>query len=142
MSLQDAPTVGSHPKHNATSFKPGQVTNPGGFPASKRKLGKKFLDELLAHFEANGSEAIDALCTKHVDKYCQLIADLIPTEATVNVKTTAELSPSLERLSSTLEFLAEHVERARKSAGVVSIPEPERPLLPAPVHAEKSGRGE
>ena len=140
MSIQE-PTATGRADH-ATRFKPGQSGNPGGMPEGARKrLQKKFLNDIIAKWEERGIEALDAVIEDRPDKFLELVAGLLPTEANVNVKTTAELSPSLERLSSTLEFLAEHVERARKSAGVVSIPEPERPILPAPVHAEKSGRG-
>ena len=133
MSLAETSTSGNV----ATRFQAGKSGNPGGFPQSKRKLSKRFLDALLEHFEENGPDAIERYCQDNLAGYIALIAGMVPTESTVNVNNSTDVSPGLERLSSNLEWLSQHVERVRKDREA-TISQPERPLLPAPLHPEKS----
>ena len=133
MSLQDASNAGIRD----TRFKPGQSGNPGHVPRSKTRLGKKFIDELLANFEANGPDAIEELRTKHVDKYCQMIADMLPSETNVNV--TAVSSTGLERLSANIEWLRGMSER-RGMEPSIQVLEPERSVLSPPVHTGEKRR--
>lgn len=115
------------------NYKPGQPpSNPGGFPQSRRKLTKRFCDAFHKDFDEHGDAAIVRLREDHVDKYCQMIIDMMPAEMKVNVAPTAEL----ERLSGDISWIRDAIESARaKTAAQVMVPE--RPVLPAPVRVQE-----
>lgn len=60
-------------------FKPGESGNPNGRPkGSRNKLSEAFLKALADDFAENGVDAITQLRSESVDKYCNVIAKLMP----------------------------------------------------------------
>jgi hypothetical protein len=62
-------------------FKPGETGNPGGKPAGARnRLTARFLNDLAAHYEEHGVDAIDRLCADDPAGYVKVVAALCPKE--------------------------------------------------------------
>ena len=101
----------------------------------RQSLSSSFMKALFNHFEVDGVMAIAELARTRPDKYCELIASLIPQEAHVNASPYD--SPKAERLSANLEWIRESVERAR-ARPVIEASVSDRPLLPDPVRDEES----
>jgi len=65
-------------------LKKGDVLNPKGRPkGSKNKLSEKFLKALSDDFQDNGKKAIETMREKYPDRYCVMIAGLLPKEARI-----------------------------------------------------------
>lgn len=62
-----------------TQFQPGVSGNPAGRPkGSRNKLSEDFLRALSDDFGKHGVETIKQLREESVDKYCNVIAKLMP----------------------------------------------------------------
>jgi hypothetical protein len=62
-------------------FKAGESGNPGGKPAGARnRLTARFLNDLAAHYEEHGVDAIDRLCADDPAGYVKVVAALCPKE--------------------------------------------------------------
>ena len=62
-----------------TQFRPGESGNPNGRPkGSRNKLSEAFLKALADDFEQHGVDAIQKLREESKDKYCNVIAKLMP----------------------------------------------------------------
>lgn len=60
-------------------WKPGESGNPNGRPkGSRNKLSEAFLKALADDFETHGVDAIQKLREESKDKYCNVIAKLMP----------------------------------------------------------------
>lgn len=60
-------------------FKPGESGNPNGRPkGSRNKLSEAFIKALADDFAEHGVEAIQQLRLESKDKYCNVIAKLMP----------------------------------------------------------------
>lgn len=117
------------------NYKPGQPpSNPGGFPQSRRKLTKRFCDAFHKDFDAHGDAAIVRLREEHVDKYCQMIIDMMPTEMKVNGTTQTTASAIAEGLSAFFDRITETA--ARPASPIIEGVVSERPLLSPPVHSQ------
>lgn len=67
------------PEHSR--FQEGQSGNPGGKPAGARnRLTARFLNDLAAHYEEHGVDAIDRLCADDPAGYVKVVAALCPKE--------------------------------------------------------------
>ena len=72
---------------NLRPFQPGQSGNPKGRPKGARnRLGTQFLEALEADFNEHGAQAIDQVRQKKPEVYMQVVADLLPKEANINVE--------------------------------------------------------
>lgn len=70
------------------TFKPGQSGNPKGRPpGSKNKIAEDFLKALAADFEANGEQVIENVRLNKPDAYLKIVADLVPKEMNLDVRT-------------------------------------------------------
>ena len=68
-------------------FRPGQSGNPKGRPKGARnRLGTQFLEALEADFNQFGPQAIALVREKKPEVYIKVVADLLPTEANINVE--------------------------------------------------------
>lgn len=86
--MPDTSNGGSEPTgpKQSTKFQPGQSGNPNGRPkGSRNKLGEAFLEKLLADFEANGIEAIEACRVNSPETYVRVIASILPKEIQAEV---------------------------------------------------------
>jgi hypothetical protein len=73
------------PKRRSWGFQPGKSGNPAGRPKRARhKLGDAFLHDLAAHWQANGTAALDKLAETHSHDYVKIIASLLPKEAQIS----------------------------------------------------------
>ena len=61
-----------------TQFKPGSNGGPGRPTGSRNKLSEAFLKALCDDFEEHGTETIQKLIEDDPDKYCNVIARLMP----------------------------------------------------------------
>src|SRR5882757_8882569 len=103
MSDINATEAGMHPKRNATSFKKGVSANPGGKPVNARNtLQVAFLKDIVAKWEERGTEALDALIDEKPDKFCELVAGLLPQKTEIDVNHGA--TPELQRVSDTIRW--------------------------------------
>ncbi len=139
MSLAEVQStdVGIQPDYS-TRFQPGKSGNPGGVAKRARTaLGNAFITALGKDFDEHGETALAALREDRPDKYCELIASLLPQEANLNVSSTVDAGPGIERLSETLGWLKEHIERVGEDRRT-KAPVPDGPLLLDPVRTEQT----
>lgn len=72
-------TPGSNLAFLRPPWKPGQSGNPAGRPkGSRSKLENIFLDDLLAHWQEHGKQAIQAAALKDPVGYVKVVASLMP----------------------------------------------------------------
>jgi hypothetical protein len=86
----------------APPFLPG---NPGGGrPRGVRnKLGRKFLEDCLAHWEEHGPKALEIFFREDPARYCVMMASILPRELEISATTVAEINDDdLERMISSL----------------------------------------
>jgi hypothetical protein len=102
----------------APPFQPGNTY--GGRPKGARnRLSHKFLQDLIADWEANGAAAIRIMRHEDPVAYCKLVGSLVPREVEITANTVAELDDAeLDRMISSLR-----IQIAQKQ---------ELPMLPEP----------
>jgi hypothetical protein len=77
-------------KKQDTRFKPGQSGNPAGRPKGARnKVSEGLLEALAKHFESNGEEAIEKVCSERPHDYLKIIASLVPKQMEIEDKRPA-----------------------------------------------------
>lgn len=87
-------------------FKKGQSGNPGGTPEGTRKtLSAAFLKAVIADFNEHGPVALAKLREEKPDRYCELIAGLLPKEADVSVVHSGAVAHKHESVSETAAWL-------------------------------------
>ncbi len=107
---------------NLKSFKPGESGNPGGQAAAKRKLGKAFLEALAADFEKNGEKAIQVLRSEKPEKYCELIASVLPKEANVSIEQKGTVTHEHIDVSEASRRIEELLRDGAKKPGKAPLP--------------------
>lgn len=114
----------SNPNPNlSTRFKPGQSGNPGGMTVgARKKLGEAFLTALAADFEANGKEALEFLRRDKPEKYCELVASILPKEANVSVEQSGTVTHEHVAVSEVSNRIAEVLRAGAESASEKSLP--------------------
>ena len=138
MSLKEPREVTRKRQGGATKFKKGQSGNPGGMPiGTLNKIKTAFLTDVQDAWIQFGASTLSELAATRPDKFCELVAGLLPEEKNINV--TAGTSTGLERLQSNIEWLRGLQERGRMERQS-EVPMPERPLLASEVHAGEKGR--
>lgn len=71
-----------------TWFQPGQSGNPAGRkPGSRNRLSENFLKAMADDFDEHGVEAIQKVRQDDPAKYLTVVAQLVPKETDINVKT-------------------------------------------------------
>lgn len=69
-------------------FQPGQSGNPAGRkPGSRNRLSENFLKAMADDFDEHGVEAITKVRQDDPAKYLTVVAQLVPKETDINVKT-------------------------------------------------------
>ena len=109
MGKAKAQTTANAPDHTgskrsggrqATQFKPGQSGNPKGRPKGARnRLGTQFLEALEVDFNEHGAQAISQVREKKPEVYMQVVADLLPKEASINVEASEAFAEMWRRIS-------------------------------------------
>jgi hypothetical protein len=73
-------------KQASTRFKPGQSGNPAGRPrGSRSRLADNFVADLAAAWNEHGEAALKACALEHPEKFCRIVADLMPRDLNVNI---------------------------------------------------------
>ena len=108
---------------NATSFRPGQSGNPGGKPIHARAaLSDAFIKAVAKDFRENGAKVLEALRTDKPDKYCELIASIIPKETNVSVEQSGTVTHEHVAVSEVAGRIAERLGTRAESASETSLP--------------------
>jgi hypothetical protein len=82
-----------HQRKGGRPFEPGVAPNPKGRPKGARhRLGTKFLQDVLDHWEVHGVQAIIDLRKESVREYVKMVATLLPREVNLKVSEFDELS--------------------------------------------------
>lgn len=67
-------------------FKPGVSGNPAGRPrGSRNRLADSFVADLAAAWNEHGEAALKACALDHPEKFCRIVADLMPRDLNVSV---------------------------------------------------------
>lgn len=102
----------------------------------KRQLSRDFLEALLIDFGRHGADAVATLREMAPDKYCNLIAALLPKEATLNVNERHTHEVGAMTLEATARLLMDVVgpqpHPVTLNGGVVTDVLDITPELPAP----------
>jgi hypothetical protein len=71
-------------------FKPGQSGNPAGRQrGSRNRLADNFVADLAAAWNEHGEAALKACALEHPEKFCRIVADLMPRDVNLNVAVDA-----------------------------------------------------
>ena len=72
---------------NLRPWQPGQSGNPAGRPVGARsKLAEAFLEDFYAHWQKNGTTAIEELFENDKATYVKIAASIMPKEVKVDVE--------------------------------------------------------
>ena len=97
----------------ATAWKPGQSGNPKGREkGSRNKLSEDFLADVHEAWQARGKLAVAEMANDHPDKFCLMVASLLPKHVTLDDRSTDPFD------GMTIEAIMEVVERAERLAGL------------------------
>ena len=87
----------------ALPFQPGNAYGVGRPKGARNRLSHKFLQDLIADWEANGAAAIRIMRHEDPVAYCKLVGSLVPREVEITANTVAELDDTeLDRMISNL----------------------------------------
>jgi hypothetical protein len=103
-------------------FEPGNRFGTGRPKGARNKLAKRFLEDLMADWEANGAAAIKIARKENPTKYCLMVASLVPKELEIVSSVAAELPD--EELGTIIDML-----RDRLRANVVETITVEQPVM-------------
>lgn len=114
----------SNPNPNpSTRFKPGQSGNPGGMTVgARKKLGDAFLKALSEDFEANGKKALETLRQDKPEKYCELVASILPKEANVSIEQSGTVTHEHVAVSEVGNRIAEVLRARTESVSASTLP--------------------
>ncbi len=97
----------------APAWKPGQSGNPVGRPrGSRNRLSEDFLADVHEAWQVGGKAAITAMREDRPDKFCLMVASLLPKHVTLDDRATDPFD------GMTIEAIMEVVERAERLAGL------------------------
>ena len=127
-------TINPNSLANLKPIKPGETRNPGGKVKGTRDLlGRRFCDDLLAHYVENGKEAIEKLFLTDAAQYLKLVAAAgLPTQVEVQPGESVldGLTPDqVTALLSAVRLLEQLETRAGEAEGETGTAE-----QPSPVH--------
>jgi hypothetical protein len=93
-------------------FIPGNNGGSGRPKGSRARLGEAFIDDLYAHWQIHGVEAIKKMYAKNPVDYVKVIASILPRDLNAKVSpvesmTDEELNATIERLLAELGYSAE-----------------------------------
>src|SRR5579871_6302209 len=94
-----------------TRFVPGQSGNPGGKSGPRRKLERKYLEDLHDAWLERGKEVIDKLIAEKPEHVLRAVGALLPKQ--INIDDAGK--PDRERLSRLLELVDRRLEELTSS---------------------------
>jgi hypothetical protein len=106
----------------APPFQPGNTFGTGRPKGARNRLAKKFLEDLMADWEAHGAKMISIMRREDPVAYVKAVASLVPKEVEVVSSVVAELGD--DELASFIEML-----RERLRASVVDAIKIEEPMM-------------
>lgn len=126
MILQAKPHSGTMNKRsleNLKHFKAGQSGNPGGKPVHARNaLSNAFLKALSEDFQANGTAAIQKLREERPEKYCELVASILPKESNVSIEQSGTVTHEHVSVSEVSDRIAEVLRAGAESVSEKPLP--------------------
>jgi hypothetical protein len=66
-------------------FVPGNNGGAGRPKGSRNLLGEAFIDDLYAHWQKHGMEAIEKMYAKNPADYVKVVASILPKDVNTNV---------------------------------------------------------
>jgi hypothetical protein len=88
-------------------FQPGNSYGTGRPRGARNKLARRFLEELMADWEANGAAAIKIARKEDPIAYVKVVASLVPKELEIVSSVAAELGD--EELATFIDMLRERL---------------------------------
>ena len=88
-------------------FEPGNRFGTGRPKGARNKLAKRFLEDLLSDWEANGAAAIKIARKEDPVAYVKVVASLVPKELEIVSSVAAELPD--EELATLIGMFREHL---------------------------------
>jgi hypothetical protein len=101
------------------AFQPGHTGRPKG---TRNKLTSKFLEDLLADWQENGTAAIRICRIEDPVAYCKLVAGTLPRD--LHIETTAVAELAEDELDRMIETLRERALTARQEEALDITPRP------------------
>lgn len=111
----------------ATRFAPGNSFGRGRPKGSRNQIGEDFLKDAIAAWAEHGKDALQKMATKAPEKFCVMVAGLLPKEIEVKDQ-LSDLTD--EQLDALYEFLDGEV-RSEGPGG--EAPRQKKSAKPAPV---------